>query len=100
MGFDRAPREEHNVVCAECGVETTVPFKPTGDRPVLCRDCFRKGRPAGGRDSRGPPRRDGPRSSGPREMFDATCTRCGTATQVPFRPTPGRDVLCRTCFAK
>ncbi|MCZ6697378.1 MAG: zinc-ribbon domain containing protein [Planctomycetota bacterium] len=40
---DRRPqREFHEVVCAECGTTTTVPFKPTGDRPVYCRDCFRQ----------------------------------------------------------
>ena len=37
----RSSRESHDVVCAECGVTTTVPFKPTEDRPVYCRDCFR-----------------------------------------------------------
>ena len=31
-------------------------------------------------------------------MYDAVCGQCGTATQVPFQPTPGRDVLCRDCF--
>ena len=33
-------REMHPVVCAECGKDTTVPFRPTGDRPVYCSDCF------------------------------------------------------------
>lgn len=28
-------------ICAECGQETTVPFEPSGDRPVYCRDCYR-----------------------------------------------------------
>ena len=37
-------RESFDVVCAECGVQTTVPFKPTGERPVYCRDCFRSRR--------------------------------------------------------
>jgi CxxC-x17-CxxC domain-containing protein len=36
------PRELHTVICSSCGVETQVPFKPSGDRPVYCRDCFRK----------------------------------------------------------
>jgi CxxC-x17-CxxC domain-containing protein len=40
-GGDRPPRESFEVVCAECGTTTTVPFKPTEDRPVYCRDCFR-----------------------------------------------------------
>ncbi|MGE5583748.1 MAG: zinc-ribbon domain containing protein [Bacillota bacterium] len=34
------PRELHEVVCANCGVTTQVPFKPREDRPVYCRDCF------------------------------------------------------------
>lgn len=39
-GDDRQPRESHDVVCAECGAPTTVPFKPAEDRPVYCRDCY------------------------------------------------------------
>ena len=35
-------REKHQAVCAECGAQTTVPFKPTGDRPIYCWDCFSK----------------------------------------------------------
>ena len=37
----RSQTETH-VHCSECGVETTVPFKPTQGRPVLCRTCFQK----------------------------------------------------------
>ena len=33
-------RTETRTVCSACGVETTVPFKPTQGRPVLCRMCF------------------------------------------------------------
>lgn len=33
-------RQMFKTICSECGVETTVPFKPSGDRPVYCRDCF------------------------------------------------------------
>lgn len=36
----RRPRESYQVVCAECGATTTVPFKPTEGRPVYCRDCY------------------------------------------------------------
>ena len=42
--YDRGPREMHPVVCAECGKDTTVPFRPRGDRPVYCNDCFRQQR--------------------------------------------------------
>jgi len=33
-------RTETRTQCSACGVETTVPFKPTQGRPVLCRSCF------------------------------------------------------------
>lgn len=33
-------RTETRTQCSECGIETTVPFKPTQGRPVLCRQCF------------------------------------------------------------
>jgi len=33
-------RTETRTECSACGVETTVPFKPTQGRPVLCRSCF------------------------------------------------------------
>ncbi len=33
-------REMHDAICAGCNAATTVPFKPRGDRPVYCRDCF------------------------------------------------------------
>jgi len=42
-GFNRGgfqQREMHDVTCAACGVQTQVPFRPSGDRPVYCRDCF------------------------------------------------------------
>jgi CxxC-x17-CxxC domain-containing protein len=37
-------RETHAATCAECGEETQVPFKPRGDKPVYCRDCYQKRR--------------------------------------------------------
>lgn len=40
QGTVRRNRQMYQAVCAECGAETSVPFKPTGDRPVYCRDCF------------------------------------------------------------
>ena len=48
-GFGGGPREMHTVVCAECGNEASVPFRPRGDRPVYCSDCFsRQGGGSGG----------------------------------------------------
>lgn len=39
-GESRPQREMYDVVCAECGKMTQVPFQPRNDRPVYCRDCF------------------------------------------------------------
>lgn len=35
-------RTETRTKCSACGIETTVPFRPTQGRPVLCRSCFQK----------------------------------------------------------
>ncbi|WP_227765203.1 zinc-ribbon domain containing protein [Zhaonella formicivorans] len=39
-GRPRQSRELFTTTCSSCGAQTEVPFKPTGDRPVYCRDCF------------------------------------------------------------
>jgi len=33
----------HRATCAECGKPCEVPFKPSGDKPVFCSNCFGKG---------------------------------------------------------
>ena len=38
-------RVEVSVQCAQCGMQTTVPFYPSQGRPVYCRSCFLAGRP-------------------------------------------------------
>ena len=38
----RGTREMFTAVCAACGKEARVPFKPREDRPVYCSDCFAK----------------------------------------------------------
>lgn len=35
-------RQMYDVTCGKCGKPTKVPFKPRGDRPVYCNDCFRQ----------------------------------------------------------
>jgi CxxC-x17-CxxC domain-containing protein len=41
-GYERPRREMHDAVCAQCGKDTQVPFRPSQDRPVYCSDCFSK----------------------------------------------------------
>lgn len=47
-GTDR-PTILHKTICSKCRKECEVPFRPTGSKPVFCRDCFRDN---GGSDSR------------------------------------------------
>jgi len=39
-GYERGPREMFSATCSNCGKEAQVPFKPTGNKPVYCSDCF------------------------------------------------------------
>lgn len=40
----RGERQQYPAICSACGCDTTVPFKPSGERPVLCADCYKKNR--------------------------------------------------------
>ena len=39
-GYSRPPRQMYAAVCAQCGAETQVPFQPSSNKPVYCRDCY------------------------------------------------------------
>jgi CxxC-x17-CxxC domain-containing protein len=39
-GGDRGDREMFKTTCSECKNSCEVPFKPTGEKPVFCNDCF------------------------------------------------------------
>jgi len=97
-GGDDARPAMHKAVCADCGNSCEVPFKPSGDRPVLCSNCF-KGKDSmsstrsGGRDFSRP-------SFGDKKMFRATCSDCGDSCEVPFQPSSGKPVFCSNCFGK
>jgi CxxC-x17-CxxC domain-containing protein len=50
MGGGRGSREMFSVQCSSCGRDAQVPFRPSGDKPVYCSDCFEKR--GGGRGAR------------------------------------------------
>lgn len=66
--FSRPPMEMHKTTCSNCGNECEVPFRPTGDRPVYCKDCFAK--MGGGREARPNFERRDDRKMAPRESFN------------------------------
>ena len=102
---NRDDRQMYEATCSDCGRDCEVPFRPTGNRPVFCNHCFDRGdsdfggdrggrndrHDRGGRNDRGD-RRDGP------TMHRATCADCGRSCEVPFKPTAGKPVYCKSCF--
>ena len=41
-GFQRPRPEMHPATCSKCGEQCEVPFRPTGEKPVFCSNCFEK----------------------------------------------------------
>lgn len=95
---DRERPQMHEAVCSDCGKRCEVPFRPTGDKPVYCSQCFTShgGASSSDRsDRRGG--RERPRFQDKR-MFDAVCATCGKRFELPFRPTGEKPVYCNECF--
>jgi len=90
------PSIMHKSLCSECGKACELPFKPTGDKPVFCSNCF--GNKADSNRSRG---RDFEKSSfQEKRLYPAICTGCGKKCEVPFRPAGGKPIYCNSCFRK
>jgi len=88
----------HPATCDECGKSCEVPFKPTGDKPVYCSDCFGKNKNPGSQRSGG---RDSGRSNfRDKQMFAAVCDKCGKSCEVPFKPSGDKPIFCQECFNK
>jgi CxxC-x17-CxxC domain-containing protein len=108
-------------VCAECGKNCEVPFKPSGNKEVFCKDCFdRRGGNEGRSEERNYNRKfEGNRSErsydrndrgdrGNRDdrrddrkervEFSAICDECGKACKLPFVPSTDKPVYCSECF--
>ncbi len=92
-GFSRPQGPSYQAVCAQCGKTCEVPFRPDGQRPIYCRECFR-----GTQDSAAPSREDtrpayqsAPRWRAPVPM-PATAP---TMRPAPQTPDPRIDDLMR-----
>ncbi len=59
FGGDRGgEREMFTTTCATCSKSCQVPFRPSGERPVYCSDCFRNTREGAPKDFSSAPKRD------------------------------------------
>jgi CxxC-x17-CxxC domain-containing protein len=63
--FDSSERTFTRVICADCSKECEIPFKPSTDRPVYCRECFPKHK----KDNVPGKRPAGKRHAGKRQKF-------------------------------
>ena len=85
-GFSRpAQGQLYPATCAQCGKATEVPFRPSGERPVYCRDCFR------GTEQSAPAQDSGKRWRAPMAMPRVL----EVARPVPATPDPRIDDLVR-----
>ncbi|PIR68472.1 hypothetical protein COU49_00845 [Candidatus Nomurabacteria bacterium CG10_big_fil_rev_8_21_14_0_10_35_16] len=64
-GGDRRA-EMFSTVCSDCGKKCEVPFRPIGEKPVFCSDCFRNKGDNNFGDFRGKERMSGGRNFKPR----------------------------------
>lgn len=69
----------HKAVCDECNKSCEVPFRPSGDKPVYCNDCF-----SGKRD-------DGERA--PRRDFSAPKNNFNSKPAQSFAKPEGQDEI-------
>lgn len=88
----------HRAVCDECGNDCEVPFRPTGDKPIYCSNCFQDKRDAGPSKFS---KKDFRKSNfDDKKRYTAVCSKCGKSCEVPFKPTEGKPVYCDECFGK
>jgi CxxC-x17-CxxC domain-containing protein len=87
----------HGAVCDECGRNCEVPFKPSGDKPIYCDECF-QGKGGGGKKS---DKHDfAGKEYKKHSMHSAVCDSCGQNCEVPFKPTAGKPIYCDNCFSE
>jgi CxxC-x17-CxxC domain-containing protein len=93
--------KDKSIECSDCGTTFTFSaedqefFHSKGytNEPKRCPSC-RQARKVERYGSSG----QGYRSQ--RQMFPATCTECGKATEVPFEPRGDKPVYCSDCYRK
>ena len=89
-GGNGAPARDRDVVmhkatCSHCGKSCEVPFVPSGDKPVFCRDCFNRTRDS--INPRGEPSKYG--NGGPRNSFsDRSAPREFKRPEFKSSPAP------------
>ena len=104
-----ASADDQRITCVGCGEEFLF---TAGEQafyrehnlthaPTRCKACRTNRKvPRGSENAPGHERSAARAAAGTRsrEMHPATCSECGSETQVPFVPTAGRPTYCRNCY--
>ena len=79
----------HKATCSACGKTCEVPFRPTGEKPVYCKECFAE---RGGGSDR-PERSDRPSyDRAPRKSFDNRFEPRAEAPRAERAPEGNNDI--------
>lgn len=84
-GGDRGPVTMHDATCSECGKHCQVPFRPTGEKPVYCKECFGERREDGDRA----PRKD--YDNGGKKEYNNDRQSFRPEARPAFKPAPAFD---------
>lgn len=87
--------DEEQSFFAEKGFTPPKRCKPCRDQAKQQRQGGDR-RPSGYSSNSGGYGHSGPRPE--RTFHEATCSKCGILTQVPFKPNGSKPVYCRDCF--
>ncbi len=98
--------QDKSLQCSDCGANFTFSaqdqefFAQKGytNEPKRCPTCRATRKTERGGGSYGGGYSSGYSTS--RQMYPATCSTCGKATQVPFEPRNGKPVYCSDCYRK
>ncbi len=87
--------QDRVLTCRDCGAEFVF---TVGEQEFYSQKGFEHEptRCAGCRQARKRDRSSA--STADRLMYDAVCSQCGIATQVPFSPRPDKPVYCAECY--
>src|SRR5689334_16273475 len=82
-----------DVACAKCGntfvfteKEQNYFYERNLIWPRHCKAC------------RGAKKNERANEADAKQRYEITCDQCGKTDNVPFKPAPGRAILCRECY--
>ena len=88
-GFQKREMTMHKATCSACGKTCEVPFRPTGEKPVYCKECFAE---RGGGSDRND-RSDRPSfDRAPRKSFDNRFEPRAEAPRAERAPEGNNDI--------